>query len=341
MTHILKEPVTGPSAWRRADVEDSSQWTYILDEKMRKEILESAEKIAANGDDVWSLSRTSVPLSRSADLFARCVDELENGRGLAMVRGVPIEGLSLEEAHTVFGVVGLHLGKAVPQNGRGDRVVSIKDHGIGRLNSKTVRGYQTNEALPFHSDAPDIAALLCLQQAQQGGEFYVASAMQIYNTLLEEAPELLGLYYAGIFYDYRGEEPPGEPPAYKNAIFGYHNNQLTCRYFLRQFADSAPAKLGFFQSEAEKLALDTFEEIAAREENYVSMRLAPGDMQLVDDNITVHRRAAYSDEADGATDTTRHLLRLWINVENGREFPQFVSTHRWGMKRAATVQQKD
>ncbi|MEK8145624.1 hypothetical protein NKH18_42835 [Streptomyces sp. M10(2022)] len=46
-----------------------------------------------------------------------------------------------------------------------------------------------------------------MQQAQHGGEFYVASAMQIYNDLLEEAPELLGLYYAGVFYDYRGEEP--------------------------------------------------------------------------------------------------------------------------------------
>ncbi|MEV6947470.1 TauD/TfdA family dioxygenase [Streptomyces sp. NPDC051172] len=306
---------------------------------MRKEIIESAEKVSANGDDVWSLSRAAVPLSRSADLFARCVDELENGRGLAVVKGVPIEGLSTEEARTVFGVMGLHLGTAVPQNGRGERVVSIKDHGIGRLDSKTVRGYQTNEALSFHSDASDIAALLCLQQAQHGGEFFVASAMQIYNTILEEAPELLGIYYAGMFYDYRGDEPPGEPPAYKNAIFGYHEGRLTCRYFLRQFADSALAKLGFFQSEAEKLALDTFEEIAAREENHVSMRLEPGDMQLVDQNITVHSRAAYSDDVDGRTDTTRHLLRLWVNVENGREYPRFMSTHRWGMQRAANVQQ--
>ncbi|MEK8145625.1 TauD/TfdA family dioxygenase [Streptomyces sp. M10(2022)] len=99
--------------------------------------------------------------------------------------------------------------------------------------------------------------------------------------------------------------------------------------------------MGFSQSEAEKLALDTFEAIAAREENYVPMRLEPGDMQLVDDNTTVHRRAAYSDAQDGATDTTRHLLRLWINVENGREFPDFMSTHRWGMRQAAVVQQKD
>ncbi|MGA5821176.1 TauD/TfdA family dioxygenase [Kitasatospora sp. NPDC094028] len=335
MVEILKKPVTGPSVWQRAQVEDASQWTYVLDEGMRAEILEAAERINGQGLTVWDLDRRSVPLERAGKLVAECVEQLEHGFGLAMLRGVPTEGLSVADAQVVMGVIGLHLGTAVAQNGHGDRVVSIRDYGKGRLNSKTIRGYQTNESLPWHSDAPDIAALLCLAQAKHGGEFHVASAMHIYNTLLAEAPELLGLYYAGVFFDYRGEEPPGEPPAYRNAIYGYHNGQLSCRYFLRNFADSGTAKLGFQQPEVEKLALDTFEEIASRPENHVSMRLEPGDMQLVDDNVTVHRRGAYSDEEDGSTDSSRHLLRLWINVENGREFPTSLSTHRWGMKAAA------
>lgn len=336
MTSIRTTPVTGPSVWRREDVEDPAEWTYELSGAMRAEVSRAAEKLTEDGT-VGTATREDVDLPLVGPLVKQLVDQLEHGRGLVLLKGVPVDGLTLAEAHAVYWALGAHLGTAVAQNGRGEKIVSIRDHGIGKLSSKTVRGYQTNESLPFHSDAPDIAALLCLRQAQLGGVFSVASAHHIYNELLRTAPELLGVYYAGFFYDYRGEEPPGTPPVYHNAVFGHYNGEIICRYFLRQFADSAPGKLGLTLSPVQVEALDAFEEVALREESHVSMRLEPGDLQLVDDNTTVHRRSAYDDP--GATDETsrRHLLRLWINVHDGRDFPAFMSTHRWGMQRAASV----
>ncbi len=336
MTSIRTEPVTGPSVWRREDVEDPAGWTYELTGAMRAEVTRAAETLAAAGT-VGTATRDDIDLPLVGPLVKQLVDQLEHGRGLVLLKGVPVEGLTLPEAHAVYWALGAHLGISVAQNGRGEKIVSIRDHGIGKLSSKTVRGYQTNESLPFHSDAPDLAALLCLRQAQVGGVFSVASAHHIYNELLRTAPELLGVYYAGFFYDYRGEEPPGQPPVYHNAVFGHYGGEIICRYFLRQFADSAPGKLGLTLSPVQVEALDAFEAIALQEDNHVSMRLEPGDLQLVDDNTTVHRRSAYDDP--GVTDdgSRRHLLRLWINVHDGREFPAFMSTHRWGMRQAATV----
>jgi hypothetical protein len=335
MTSICMEPVTGPSVWRREDVEDPAGWTHELSEPMRAEITRAAAKLTEDGT-VGSATREDVDLPLVGPLIKRVVDQLEHGRGLALLKGVPIEGLTVPEAQAVAWALGAHLGIGVRQNGRGERIVSIRDRGVDLGSSRTARGYQTNESLPFHSDAPDLAALLCLRQARSGGVFSVASAHHIYNELLRTAPELIGVYYAGFLFDYRGDEPPGEPPAYHNAIFGYYGGEVICRYFLRQFAESGPERLGLTLSPVQREALDAFEEVPLREESHVSMRLEPGDLQLVDDNVTVHRRTAY-EHGDVAEDSRRHLLRMWINVRGGRQFPTFMSTHRWGMEPVTTV----
>ena len=330
MTSIRTEPITGPSVWRREDVEDPAGWTYELTGPMRAEVTRAAEKLTEDGT-VTLASRDDVDLPLVGPLIKRIVDQLEHGRGLALLKGVPIEGLTVPEAQAVAWALGTHLGVGVRQNGRGDRIVSIKDRGVAIKASTTVRGYQTNESLPYHSDAPDLAALLCLRQAEAGGVFSVASAHHIYNEILRTKRELLGVYYAGFLYDYRGDEPPGEPPAYPNAVFGYYNGEVICRYFLRQFAESGPERMGLTLTPVQREALDAFEEVPAREESHVSMRLEPGDLQLVDDNVTVHRRSAY-EHGDVPVESRRHLLRMWINVHDARQFPTFMSTHRWGMK---------
>ena len=134
-------------------------------------------------------------------------------------------------------------------------------------------------------------------------------------------------------------EPVTGPSVWRredNAIFGYYGGEVICRYFLRQFAESGPERLGLTLSPVQREAIDAFEEVPLRAESHVSMRLEPGDLQLVDDNVTVHRRTAYED-GDVAEDARRHLLRMWINVHDGRQFPTFMSTHRWGMEPVTTV----
>ena len=70
---------------------------------------------------------------------------------------------------------------------------------------KTIRGFQTNAALPFHTDGCDMFALCCLSQGEvaarstaaeslcvgkAGGATSIVSAVHVFNRILLERPDL-------------------------------------------------------------------------------------------------------------------------------------------------------
>jgi hypothetical protein len=61
-------------------------------------------------------------------------------------------------------------------------------------------------------------------------------------------------------------------------------------------------------------ALDYFDMIAERDDIGVEFMLEPGEMLLWHNFQMLHARQAYQDSPRHA----RHLLRLWLNVENDR-----------------------
>jgi hypothetical protein len=326
--------VTGPAAWRSGDL-DEGRWLLEFPAMAVDELEAMAaaaigagirgEHVRANATaaDPWLSSVKSPAVD---ELAAKLRSLLEAGPGFALLRRLPVESYTRDEAVLVYWALARRVGRCVIQNARGETLCEVRDYRRGGLSGETVRGYQTNEALPFHTDAPDVASLLCLQKSTSGGQSAIASAMSIYNEIVRHYREYLGTFYTGVYYDWRGEGPPGEPPVYRNPIFGYFGGQLSCRYYLRQFAESAE-RHGFPLAQVERDALTLFEKIAAREENQLSMQLERGDVQFVDNNVVVHARSGYSDQP-GIPD--RCLLRIWINFENGRVFPPYFARTRGG-----------
>lgn len=326
--------VTGQAAWRSGDLAEG-RWlleipAIVIDEleamaaaALDAGIREDQVRANATAADPWLSSVKSPAVD---ELAATMRSLLEAGPGFALLRRLPVESYTRDEAALVYWALARRIGRCVIQNARGEALCEVRDYRLGGLSGETLRGYQTNEALPFHTDAPDVAALLCMQKSASGGQSAVASAMTIYNEIVRHHREYLGTFYSGVYYDWRGEGPVGEPPVYRNPIFGYFDGQLSCRYYLRQFAESAK-RHGFPLSGIERDALALFEEIAARDENHVIMELEPGDVQFVDNNVVVHARSGYSDEP-GMPD--RCLLRIWINFDNGRVFPPYFARTRGG-----------
>jgi hypothetical protein len=336
---IRTEPITDATAWMAADLDEPEGILTVLTSEHLDEISTFVEthrrRPLSMGDDraPWrDLTRTTMPTL--SDAVHDVAHRTETDVGTAVVRGFPVESLSAGEIAALFRGLGAVMGSAVAQNGRGDFIADVRDYGRGGLDNNAVRGYQTSGALRFHSDDSDLALLLCVRPAEHGGASLVSSAMTIYNELLRREPELLGLYYNGFVYDYRGEEPPDEPPAYRNAVFGYYDGQLTCRYFLRDYVDSAWTKTHVPVSDLETYALDLFEYLAARPGAATEYHLRAGDLQLVNDNVVVHARRRFTDEGAGEG---RLLLRQWVNLDGGREFPLTLCRHRFGMKRSADV----
>lgn len=333
---MYRGTVSDETAWRREDLDDR-RWLVempaavigeleamaasALDNGLRMESLQKS----ANAADPWIFGAR--PARAVEDLAVKLRLLLEGGPGFVVLRRLPVENYTTDEAALVYWSLARHLGRLVIQNSRGELLCEVRDYGHGAVSSgTTVRGYQSSEALPFHTDSSDIVALLCLHHSANGGESAIASSMSVYNEIVGRYPEYLSTYYTGVFYDWRGDQLVGQPPIYRNPIFGYFDEQLSCRYYLRQFAESA-AQYGFPLGAVEREALDLFEKLAGREENHITMGFTPGDVQFVNNNIVLHARSSYSDLAGAPP---RCLLRIWINLPNGRVFPSYFAHARDG-----------
>ena len=107
--------------------------------------------------------------------LARHAEELENGRGFMVLRGLPVHRYTVtplhrytdDEINTVYYGLGLHLGVPVRQNPRGDLLGVVMS--VGDPTQKTTRVYETNLYLPYHSDPSDVVGLLCVRKAKAGG----------------------------------------------------------------------------------------------------------------------------------------------------------------------------
>jgi len=244
------------------------------------------------------------------------VDRLEHGLGLVLLRGLPIyDRFSVDEATTIYWGIGRHMGNLVPQNRKGDLVGQIRD--LGRRGSFE-RAYATNEDLGFHTDSTDFVGLMCLRPALHGGESFVASSGLLYNFVVDEHPEYLPILNKNFPTDWRSEEPPGSPGWYLEPLYSYFGGAL-----------SATVRTGRAVSamrfpEVPRLTADEvscfmyFEALPKRPGVALGMQLQTGDLQFVNNFVTVHTRTAFVDDAEDPT-RRRHLLRLWISrPEAGR-----------------------
>ena len=107
-----------------------------------------------------------------------------------MLKGLPIERYSVEQAAVIFYGLGIHVGQPRMQNANGHLLGHVRDLSVNS-NEHGVRIYQTNERQTFHTDSCDIVGLLCLRKAKQGGESLLVSALAIYNEMLSARPDLV------------------------------------------------------------------------------------------------------------------------------------------------------
>src|SRR5699024_2844853 len=166
-------------------------------------------------------------VAKEIDYF---LEELEDGRGFVLLRGLPIEKYTDEQASIIYYGIGLHMGIPVTQSEKGDLLGDVKDVG----NSDRV--YEQNSYLPYHTDPTDVVGLLCLRKAKEGGLSSLASIGTLYNMLLESNPEYLSVLYRLYYFDHLGENEPGLSP-----IFSYYDGKLSCRY-LRGYIESGQEK---------------------------------------------------------------------------------------------------
>jgi alpha-ketoglutarate-dependent taurine dioxygenase len=313
MVGMRTTPITGPAVWTGRDLADETQWTRHFEDAHRRELDTLLTRLSGGSGP----ARPNSDFPSLAALLRDAHHDLTHGRGFVRLRGFPIDRYSLEETEKLFLGLGRFLGTPISQNSYGDLLGHVRDEGKRfrtTTDTKGARGYLSNEALLFHTDLGDVAGLLCVQKAIEGGMSSVSSSMAVYNIILAEHPEYLPAYYNG--FAFRSIEADGAPTEWRLPIFTYHHGILSCA--IRRMAIETARINGVPYTDLENAALEYLDRTAARQDLRLDMHLDPGDIQLLNNYVTFHARTNFVDADEPAK--KRHLLRLWLQLPDGRSF---------------------
>ena len=316
-----------PSAWRGADMAvHSERWIVTLTPSDVSELEAAAQAFLARTQEIGEITKAAFPLPKFGAHLAQLRDTLIKGIGFQLLRGLPVANYSQKIAATIFCGIGAHLGSARSQNAMGHILGHVRDIGADAKNP-TTRIYQTAERQTFHTDSSDVVGLLCLREAMEGGKSLLVSTTTIYNEMQRRRPDLAALLFEPVATDRRGEVPEGQKPYFEIPVLNWHEGFLTGLY-QRQYVDSAQRFPEAPRLTPERVAaLDLFDDLANDPDLHLSMQLQPGDMQFVYNHALLHDRTSFRDWPEAHQ--KRHLLRLWLAIQNDRPLPE-VFKQRYG-----------
>ncbi|MEW1907479.1 TauD/TfdA family dioxygenase [Kitasatospora sp. NPDC085895] len=318
---MLQEHLTGPAAWHGPDLAGRDAWTVRLSPAHLAELDAALHTARSRGTTLLRSTAADFPLPTLAAELGGIADELENGRGFVLVKGLPVDRYGAGAAANVLWGIGRHLGTPVSQNAAGHLLGHVRDTGRTPADPAT-RGYQTRNALGFHTDGSDVLALLCLRPAAAGGRIGLASSAAVHNAVLAHRPDLARRLYRRYAVDRREEHGPGERPYDTVPLACWHAGRLSLRYHrchlesAQRFPDAPrlePADTELF---------DLIDGAASSPAARLDLDLEAGDLLLVNNLAVLHSRSAYRD----GPGHRRHLLRLWLALRQGRPLPPALWT---------------
>ncbi len=264
----------------------------------------------------WKAGASFLEVGVDAD-SSRVREELRDGKGVVIVRGLPVDG-TLDEFVQAVDELGGRLGTKLSQNAQGELISHVVD---ATREDPTPRMYRSNLELRPHSDITAMIALACWQKARSGGASIVVSGVTVHDEMRRRAPQLLEPLYRGYHYHRLGEEGPDEEPTtpYRVPVFAVRNRQLSCRYQRAGIA-AGHRDRGVPLAREDIAALDLFDEVAKAAENRVAFYLERGDLMVINNYTVLHARTQFANFRE--PERERRLVRLWLDAPGFRDVPQ-------------------
>lgn len=323
--------IVSPDAWIGPVIQQDASWVLHLDADDITEI-DAALALARRNRTRIPFVPSAFPLHNLRSKLDGVLDEIQNGHGFKLIRGIPRERYSDDDCEIIYWGITRYLGTPVSQNARGHLLGHVRDEGR-TTSDPNARAYQTNQRMDFHTDMLpiDVLGLFCLRTAKSGGASKLTSALTIHNVLRNEHPDLLDALYGMFHLDWRGEEPAGENPWFSIPMFSECQGRVTSRICSLVYYESA-ARFGeqYRPTPVQREALLAVQEIANRPELMLTMDFQEGDIQLINNHTMMHAREAYEDHTEPGRQ--RHLLRMWIAVPDDKRRPladSLSARYRW------------
>lgn len=313
-------PITGGRVWTGSDFTGRDDWIFRLSDAALADIDRAVAAVKARGGALDDVTSADFDLPSLAGELAEIKRILGAGRGFVLIKGLADAGYTEDDLGIAFWGIGTHIGTGVSQSWRGDRLGHVRDIG------ETDRYYTAGGALEMHMDPTDVVGLLCVRTSASGGLSRIASTLAVHNIILGERPEMMETLYEGFVYSRRQSDLGDAAPLtdHRIPVFAELDGSTVC-HFLPMAIRNAADSHGVAMTETEREALALVNEVAQRPGVFLDMDFAHGDIQFLNNRITLHGRTDYTDSDDPTL--KRHLLRLWLMVDSWPALPENLRMH--------------
>lgn len=311
MTRIME--ARGAGDWRGDEIvgqpAGAEDWRIRLGPAHRAELRAAVAAVESRGLELVGFSREDFPLPTLGAVLRRLVGELMDGRGFALVRGVPVVGLDERQCEILALGLGRHVGRTAAQT-EGGHVQHVRDLGVDPSGS-TSRSYQHSGRLGYHADPNDVVALLCVRPARSGGLSRIVGSVAVHNEIVRTRPDLAEVLYQPWWRDRRSGDGPDS--FYRSPVYAVDGTGRLRTSYGPDCMRSAlrGAHVPPF-SPAQREAMELLDRLNDDPRFMLSMDLRAGDMQFLNNHVTLHSRTEYEDHPE--PDRRRHLIRLWLNT---------------------------
>ena len=316
--HIQPIAAGSRAGWLAPELAADPSWTFALDPSSAAALAQSIRQVHRPGQPLLGYRREDFDLGAALPVLRAAFAEIRDGRGIALVRGLPRDALSEPEFELLTWAIGLHTGMPRPQGKATHYLSAVRDVGTV-YRSGTGRGYSSNAELDFHTDGADVVALTCFNTAKAGGMSMLSSSIAAHNIMVAERPDLAALLHGTFHFSRQAEQAPDEAAFYPHPIFAEHGGRLHSRWNRNRITSAQKLPGVTPLSAAQHAAIDLLDAILRRPSVMYAMHLEPGDMQLLNSHVTLHSRTEFEDFEDPAA--KRLLFRLWLTPPDARALP--------------------
>ncbi|MFN0164715.1 MAG: TauD/TfdA family dioxygenase [Burkholderiales bacterium] len=326
MSGLLEKEVTGAAVWKGSDMGRRNDWIVPLSKADIAEIDRALAAAKSSGKPLFEVGPEEFPLPALSARLGQLRDEVAEGRGFALLRGLPIARYSLEDARLLFWGLACHVGEAEGQDRAGNLMHQVTDTGKSVDADASTRGYETSEELQFHNDGGDAFMLLCVRPAQTGGTSKLMSVGALFNEILRRRPDLARVAQQPFHFDSRSQNA-ADIKVQVVPILTWHAGRMNVLH-KRRYIETAQRFPEVPRLSAQQIELlDMIDAICNDPEWQLSFEMQAGDIQIGNNFSILHSRTSYVDDPA----QRRLLLRIWMTLPNGRPLPKvYAATREFG-----------
>src|SRR5687767_4986030 len=116
-----------PACWSVDELNSDRRWMFQLGVEARRDLLAAFGKSIAPERTLLDYRRDEFDLGSAWPVISAALDEVKHGRGVALVRGLPRDGLDEKQFELMTWAIGLHSGVPRPQGKATHYISAVRD----------------------------------------------------------------------------------------------------------------------------------------------------------------------------------------------------------------------